>query len=908
MNKALQILCCLCFYTSAALGQFTEDARNFSGGPVMYSPSNPMSRSAQNPTACTGDTSYFPNYGTTAYRSVSVRKGSSLGQYFGTNQSLSVSGFRFYAYALTTNPAKKYTIRLICNLYKAGADSMPSGSPLASDTVEVDTVMGSNILLSRIEREAHFSNPVSLNYDYIITVESDSLNVSAGLVTNSWLANPPDGKKKNLGCGSVSGKWYRCLQLNIGGVTFDADMQLYPFVKYKLGADFSVVNNCYNQLDTVKFNNLFENNVSSLPYYNYYVNYKLDYFCQRWSYDGSSALNYVVDGFYKPGIKKNFDVRLISVVYSYSSGQCYDTVHKTVYFKPAKPQLKSSPFGCIGDSVSLNVSSDAGVNFKWYNSPSDTTPFFTGNSYKIYNVQQGDTFYVQAVNGDCKSAFLLVDFVVSSYPQDPTVKNDSICQGAVANLRASTDKGILEWFGSSSGGSVLYTGTDVQTGKLFSDTQYYVQANNKGCLNKGGRVMVSAFVNNSFAPDKPTVISDTFMCLRPSNSITLRASQSGTDTLRWFNTSSGGSPLSIGDSLVFTPTTRMDDVVYVETWNGVCGSGRSPVTIHVYDYPTIYGLRGDTICGGDSARPFLSVPWGTANWYDNLSDQNPVATGKTPVFGGLTGLRKFYVASEENGCLSPNRDSIEILVYTPPVPTSATAASVCAKSLGSMEVKVPYGNVNWYYDPADQTPFYTGQKVNAGLLLSNVTYYYETEYKGCTSGKQPLTIVIKPRPTAGFTWVLQWQNRLICTPITSAGLTLFWDWGDGSTTTGAPYLHQYASKGSYTVRLIATSNSNGCKDTADIPVLIDHTGVNDLKGSIENMYPIPVMAGGTLNFSGTYPEGAEAHMYLPDGRLAETLKFTGNALVIPQHMNAGLYIIKTQTSEGLRTGRLIIGN
>lgn len=886
--------------------QLISDTKTFTGGPAQAIPSNPGSRSAQNPKACTGDTSYFPNYGTTAYRSVTVRQGSSLGQYFGANQNITVSGFRFYGYALSTNPARKYTIRLICNMYKAGVDSLPTGVPLASDTIEVDTVMGSNILLSRITREAVFANPVTVNYGYIITVESDSANVSAAIVTNSWLGTTPDGRKKNLGCGSVSGKWYRCLQLNIGGVTFDSDMQLYPFVKYSFGADFSVVNDCYNLGDTVKFNNQWENNVSSMPYYNYYLNYNLGYFTQRWSYDGSSSQSYIVDGFYKPSTRKNFEVRLIGVVYSYSSGQCYDTANQMVYFTPAKPQLKSPLSACKGDTVTLNVGGDAGVVFNWYNSPSDNNPFYTGTGYLIENVQENDTFYVQAVNQSCKSAFLRIDFRVLEYPSDPIVKNDSICQGAVANLKASTSAGKLEWYSAPTGGSLVFTGTDLQTGKLLKDSSLYILANNGGCLNPSGRIQVSAFVSNNFAPDKPIVGSDTFVCLRPAQKAWLYASQNGTDTLRWFDVSTGGKPLTTGDSFLFTPTFRGDDARYVETWNGVCGSGRSAITVHVYDYPEIFGLRGDTICNGDSARMFLSVPWGTALWFDKKDDTNPIATGKTPTFGGLSSSRKYYVTSEENGCRAPHKDSVEVLVYTPPVPTVIKADAVCAKSLGAMEVQVPYGKVNWYYEATDQIPFSNSNVVNAGLLLSNVTYYYETEYKGCVTPKTPLTITIKPRPTAGFTWTLQWQNRLVCTPITTAGLTLQWNWGDGKITSGAPYVHQYETPGQYTVRLVATSNANGCKDTADIPVNIDHTGLQHLNVASVTLFPVPAQKEAVVQVSLPSPSPFIVHFSTVDGRTMYMANGGNRRIVLPAELMPGLYLVRIQQGENRFSAKLLI--
>jgi hypothetical protein len=136
---------------------------------------------------------------------------------------MTVKGFQFYAWALQTTPARAYTMRLICNLYKAGTDSLPSGAPIASDTITVDTTFGSGTL-TRLQKIAVFDKPVTLDYPYIITVETDSVNVGAGVVANSWQNR--NGRRENLLVGSVSGRWYNGLSLNISGVTLDADMAL----------------------------------------------------------------------------------------------------------------------------------------------------------------------------------------------------------------------------------------------------------------------------------------------------------------------------------------------------------------------------------------------------------------------------------------------------------------------------------------------------------------------------------------------------------------------------------------------------------------------------------------------------------------------------------------------------------
>lgn len=898
------IIAIMLLFTGVIQGQFTQDSRKITGPLPHVNVQNPGTRSVSNPTKCGSDTSYFPQYGTTAYNGVTIRSGSSLGQYFGTNQEITVSGFRFFSYSLGVTPARPVNIRVICNLYKAGLDSLPSGSPLASDTITVDTVMGSNIFLDRIERNAVFKKAVTLNYDYIITVGTDSTAVSAAVITNSWTAG--NGKKKNLGCGSVSGKWYRCLQLNIAGVTFDADMQLYPFVSYKLGSDFTIANDCYSFGDTVKFQNKYRNNVSGLNYYNYYLNYGLDYFTQRWSYDGSAAQYYVVDGFYKPTVKKNFDVRLISVLYGYTGSQCFDTTIKTVYFKPNKPSIKPSKAACKGDTLQLNVVTESGVVYNWYHKLNDPAPFYAGSSLTIENAQANDTFYIQADNGGCKSPFTRYDFVVSTYPSDPTVKNDSVCSGAIANLSASSSAGRIEWYKDKTGGLMLFTGDNFQSEKLYRDTGFFVQANNNGCLNKGGRIEVKASVGNNFAPALPQVIADTFVCLRPATSLHIGASQSGSDTIRWFTTGTGGTPIHRGDSLFVSLNKRGDYAYYVETWNGVCGSGRAEVTVHAYDYPNITYLGNDTVCKGEDAFPYAYSDWGTLSWYGDANGIEKTFEGNEPTIVEPAKDSILYIQSSENQCISPSLTPVYIIVNTAPVPTSVVANAVCAKSAGSMTVNISQGKVNWFYDPADVSPFFIGKTATTGQLLGGVTYYYQTENKGCISEKTPVSIAVKPRPTAGFTWTLQWKHRIVCTPITTAGMTISWDWGDGTSSSGAPYAHQYANAGQYNVRMIATSTTNGCKDTADIPVNIDHTSVVDLSTQGLEIYPVPSKVGTVLSVRGIQGNGIKYQVYSVSGMLMGEGQLQDGVIQLRENWLPGTYFLKVEGAQTAGSGTFVI--
>lgn len=879
--------------------QFVDAGIKITGQIAVPSTSKVTNRSAANPKNCDWDTLTFPSMGSSAYNSVTVRKGFSLGQFYGAPGDVQVSGFRFYGFAIIPSGSAYRKVNAICNLYKAGSDSLPSGSPLASDTITIDTVLGTSIPLSKITHEAVFNKTISFTNDhYIVVVESDSSDGILAIVTNSY-ANG-DGDYRNIGCGSVSGKWYRCMNLNIGGTTFNAHMQFFPFAKYKFGTDFTTTQQCFPNFDTLRFPSNFKKTPAGSVYYNYYAyldemypTFQYQDYCHQWLFD-NTTFAVGKEGKFKPRSRKNIPVRLSSVIYTYSnSSYCRDTADQLIYFNPTIPIPTKVPSGCIGDSLRIALSSDAGVTVEWYKKMTDTKPFFTGNNYTISKLLSNDTFYVRAVNNNCASKMGTLAISAFNYPTKLTTNNDSLCAGAAANLTASTDKGEIQWFTSQTGGNPIYVGNTLTTGKLSRDTFFYVQAINGVCALAGGRTKVQALVGSNFAPESPTVLfTDTTVCAKTgSRSIELKATLNGSDTVRWFNDASAGTLLGKGSSYTYTaPAVRGSYSVYVESWNGVCGSGRTPVNVIVNNYSIVFGPKGDVICAGDSADLFAAPQWGEIRWYsDKVS--SAFAVGNSVKLGDITKTRYVYFKPAEGNCESATFDSVEVVVNDVPKPTTVSAPSICAKALGELLVDVPYGTVTWYDDASATTPVYTGENFKLGMVLAGQTYYYEISNKNCVSKREVLELKVLPRPTAGFTWTLLWQHKINCVPITTTGLTVFWEWGDGQTKSGLPGVHQYASAGNYIVRMIATSNSNGCKDTADIPVIVDHLGLAG-KAMLSTMvvYPNPVTAGEMVEFNGLN-EGKVQWMNANGAVVAEST-IVESTTAVPSDLSQGLYFLQ----------------
>ncbi|MCC6817894.1 MAG: hypothetical protein IT245_03255, partial [Bacteroidia bacterium] len=349
-------------------------------------------RSAQNPSQCSSDTVEYPRYKASNLVTISVSKGRSLGQLYNCPKPLVLTGFSFYAFIIPNPPTTK-KMNIICNVYKAGADSLPSGLPLRSDTLIIDSTFGGGVL-TKIVKRAMWA-PITLDSAYILTVETNTDTLVAGVVTNNY-ANG-DGDRENLNCGSISGLWYNGRNLNVGGTPFDCDILLHPYVQYKFGTDFTIKSNCYGSNDTVKFTNFAPQNMAGSKMYNRYLIYNLGYICHLWDYGNGMGSQYAVDGLIKYPYKQNADVTLYSTIYGYNGNMmfgCSDTTVKSVTFKPDMPSYIGSTNVCLGDTAKLTATSnDIGVTFEWLKKPNSSTPFLTGPVYLKYPITNNDTFY-----------------------------------------------------------------------------------------------------------------------------------------------------------------------------------------------------------------------------------------------------------------------------------------------------------------------------------------------------------------------------------------------------------------------------------------------------------------------------------------------------------------------------------
>ena len=856
-----------------------------------------VKRSVQNPQQCDNDTIEYPRYKGSAYFVITVSKGRSLGQLYSTPKPLTLSGFSFYAFV--SSPPTKKKMNLICNVYKAGKDSLPKGSPLRSDTITIDSVFAGGVL-AKIEKHASFT-PIVLDSAYILTVETDSASLNAGIVTNSYSAG--DGKKENLNCGSISGQWYNGKNLNIGGVSFNADILLHPHVSYKFATDYAIKTQCYNLIDTVKFINAANSSMLGSRMYNRYLLYNLGYYCNWWNAGNNFGYTYSVDHKVKYSVKQNYKVQLISTVYGYRGMEygCPDTTEKWLYYKPDFPSVSGPLNACIGDAVTHKVSNaDTGAVYEWYKKVNDPTPFYKGTTLVRTGITATDTVYVRGNNHGCVTGRRDVVLNVNAYPTTLSALNDSICSGSKANLKGFTNIGTIEWFQTANSASILFKGPVYQTPVLTRDTFFFIQSNNVGCI-KGPRIQVSALVGSSFAPSAPTLTKDTTICLASTSVLQLNANAGSGLTIRWFSAASGGSSITTGPVFYFSPTKREVKSFYADAYNGICGSSREPVEVTVEDYPRISKIITDTICKGDSLRLSVVLPFGEAHWYDAANAGNLLIDGLNyNVKAAATA--NYYVETKSSICKSTSRTTIKGLVNTYPTVVKLWGDSICAKNKATLKSKlIGPGTIHWYEYDTSSVELGKGATYQTGVLNGGKSFYGQPEYAGCYGPKQLLVPLVKPSPFSGFNYDILTNQSVKVSPINAGGCSVLWNFGDGIKSTNAAVTHKYINAGTYKLKLILTSLLNGCKDSTEYTVVVAASGIKIVQTlPVLNVYPNPALQ--YLNMALPNSNGSVfANVYSLSGVLVTSQNLmveNQKAQLEVAQLPAGIYILKI---DGYRT-------
>jgi len=200
-------------------------------------------------------------------------------------------------------------------------------------------------------------------------------------------------------------------------------------------------------------------------------------------------------------------------------------------------------------------------------------------------------------------------------------------------------------------------------------------------------------------------------------------------------------------------------------------------------------------------------------------------------------------------------------------------------------------------------------------------YGFDSTGAFCDSTCQNITVVGQGTGcNANFSFMVDsLGNNILVNNSTSAGpVDYFWDFGDGSTGTGAtPAPHTYNSPGLYVVCLTISDSMQNCYDTFCDSIFIPQNGLttvyfsNNTSVGIDevvesvtglNVFPNPVSNQATIAFNTAYSGKVELQVFNTTGQLvsAKSLHLTPGAQQIQleaSDFTKGVYFVRLQTER-----------
>lgn len=341
-----------------------------------------------------------------------------IGQYYNAPQPLSVTGFSFYAYAISVPK-----VSVTAEIYLAGPDSLPAGSALASVTVDVDSTFGAGNDMDLIQN-AVFSNPVKVTAPYVLVVSNSATADAIMIVTNNWTSN--DGAGEYLAKVYNNNAWLNSKYVGVDGgsgtpVPLNADVLLVPQVVYDLSAVFMAAPTCMLPLNpVVKFADK-SSNVMDDRMYSVDALLGQSQMARYWNFGDGSA---VENG--------------LSPIHTYSTSGA-----------PYAATLTDSLFGwlgvCVADtSIAIDIMPEAGFNYSVSGNQVSFTDTSAGNPSSWYwSFGDGDTSTAQNPSHTYASADT---FTVCLVVSNANCTSDTLCQEVivtcvppVASFTFSTD-------------------------------------------------------------------------------------------------------------------------------------------------------------------------------------------------------------------------------------------------------------------------------------------------------------------------------------------------------------------------------------------------------------------------------------------------------------------------------------
>jgi gliding motility-associated-like protein len=299
----------------------------------------------------------------------------------------------------------------------------------------------------------------------------------------------------------------------------------------------------------------------------------------------------------------------------------------------------------------------------------------------------------------------------------------------------------------------------------------------------------------------------------------------GYETYQWWNITDPTTILATTQVINFTPPPPAGTTLQVALTPYAGYGCPDTLTAQLLDTLTIFANAGPDRLScqnapvqlGVNPRPGFVYSWSPATGLTDPNISNPIASPSVTTQYVVT------VTNAGGGCLSTDTVTVNAAVINNSIQLIGPAVFCRNDSTALLQV-LAADSIQWYRNTiaipgANQTQY--------NVLQSGDYYATLFSFTGCSLSTATQNITVHDSPVAGFNTNTATQcfanNQFVFTntsTIASGTIQYNWDLGDGNTATTNNVTHSYASEGTYTVKLLATSD-NGCTDTSSFTVTVN---------------------------------------------------------------------------------------
>lgn len=355
-------------------------------------------------------------------------------------------------------------------------------------------------------------------------------------------------------------------------------------------------------------------------------------------------------------------------------------------------------------------------------------------------------------------------------------------------------------------------------------------------------------------PNAVFTVNDTTQCLSSNNFVFTNTSNIGSGTISYlwsFSSTANDTSTQTNPTKVYADTGVYTVTLITTSDNGCIDTAVQ--NVYVYPQPTpAFTINDTTQCLDGNSFAFTntsSISSGTLSYSWRFGDgTTSTQTNPTKTYSIAGNYTVTLITTSSNGCI----DSVKANVYVYPTPSmSFTVNDTDQCLLGNNFIftntsSISSGTATYLWQlssSATDTTSTTSPTRSYGAAGVYPVKLVGTSDQGCIDSVTH-NMTVYADPTADFsindsTQCLNGNSFVFTNNSTAAGtLSSVWDFGDGTTSTQTNPTKTYSAAGTYTVKLVATITTGGCKDSISKTVYV---------------YPSPVPAFNTNSTVQCFP-------------------------------------------------------